>query len=113
MRGCVLWRMIPAGSTTDTAPTAVSPAPFSREHRRTRCRRLGLAERRVKPSAGAVLDPTAEGLATSAQCRLPPRRPAEGLDHGAVERWDVVRLAARDQVVVHHDRLIHPFRPGV
>ena len=39
--------------------------------------------------------------------------PTEALDHGAVERWDVVRLAARHQIAVDHDLFIHPFRPGI
>ena len=30
-----------------------------------------------------------------------------------VEGWDIVRLAAADQVAVYHHLLIHPLAPGV
>src|SRR5690242_297476 len=39
--------------------------------------------------------------------------PAEQIDDPSVERRDVVGIAARHEVAVGDDRLIHPFSPGV
>ena len=37
----------------------------------------------------------------------------EQLEHLPIERWDIVGLAARHEIVIDHDLPIHPLRAGI